>query len=256
MFTGIHRYVTMSGFGLVSSLRISTCESVQSSCQDFLLSVWCGMNSNSTPIEPSWNFNVFRQSEQEQQVLTCQTRVALAGEHWHRTGELPVVAGLRAVEYVYETPDHRVVQRTAFSPAIGCTPVMFTPSRRSTGGLPTSEDKLNLVAATLYLHLGQQGRGENRILEERVRGTLISHRLATRRIRCDALHGCFRSRSFTAAAGRSTHSCYKARRSGAGVFALQSATGRENVRNPRLPVFRVRHRWQPIMQRILSRSDL
>ena len=59
------------------------------------------------------------------------------------------MAGLLSFEYVYQTSDRRVVQRIAFAPAIGCTAVRLTLSRRSATGLLLSEDRLNLITATL-----------------------------------------------------------------------------------------------------------
>ena len=81
--------------------------------------------------------------------VDCRKRAALAGENWRQTGERPIAAGLRAIEYSYESSDHRVEQRIAFSPEIGCTAVRFSLFRRNAAGLPVSEDRLMLVAATL-----------------------------------------------------------------------------------------------------------
>jgi len=91
-----------------------------------------------------WSFVEFWTDEPD-----CSKRAASAGETWRKTGEQPVVAGIRAVEYLYETADQRVVQRIAFAPSLGCTAVAFTLSERNASGLPVSEDTLKLVFATL-----------------------------------------------------------------------------------------------------------
>jgi hypothetical protein len=73
---------------------------------------------------------VWRFSEYWTADADCQKRAASAGENWRRTGQEPVVAGLRSIEYVYKTSDGRTVQRIAFASAIGCTAVIFTVSTK------------------------------------------------------------------------------------------------------------------------------
>ena len=79
----------------------------------------------------------------------CGRRATWAGEARRKTGKEPRVAGIRAVEYVYETLDHRVVQRIAFAPSLGCMATEFDVSERNSAGLPTSERHLRLVSATV-----------------------------------------------------------------------------------------------------------
>ena len=79
----------------------------------------------------------------------CSQRATLAGEMRRKTGKELILASIRAVEYVYETADDRIVQRIAFAPSLGCTAVAFSLSTRNHAGLPTSEDQLRLVSATL-----------------------------------------------------------------------------------------------------------
>lgn len=79
----------------------------------------------------------------------CNGPATLAGEMRRRTGEQRVIAGIRGIEYLYESTDHRVVQRIAFAPSLGCTAIAFTLSRRNAVGLSISEDSLKLVSASL-----------------------------------------------------------------------------------------------------------
>jgi hypothetical protein len=79
----------------------------------------------------------------------CSHRATRAGEGWRKTGEQPVVAGIRAVEYLWESTDHRVLQRIAFAPSLGCMAVVYTLSRRNAAGLPISEDRMKLVSAVI-----------------------------------------------------------------------------------------------------------
>lgn len=91
-----------------------------------------------------WQFSEYWTDEPD-----CSKRAAIAGEMRRKTGEEPTLAGVRAVEYVYESADHRFVQRISFAPSLGCTAVAFNLSTRNAAGLPTSEDDWRLVSATL-----------------------------------------------------------------------------------------------------------
>jgi hypothetical protein len=79
----------------------------------------------------------------------CNERATMAGARWRRTSNNLTVAGERAIEYLYETPDHRIVQRIAFAPSLGCSAVEYRLSQRNAAGLPISENYLKLVSATL-----------------------------------------------------------------------------------------------------------
>jgi hypothetical protein len=79
----------------------------------------------------------------------CNGPATIAGEMRRRTGEQPVVAGIRGIEYLYETTDHRVVQRIVFAPSLGCTAIVFTLSRRNAADVSISEESLKLVSASL-----------------------------------------------------------------------------------------------------------
>jgi hypothetical protein len=91
-----------------------------------------------------WRFAEYWSDEPD-----CSKRAASAGEIGRKTGRQTVLAGIEAVEYVYESTDHRFAQRIAFAPSLGCTAIAFAFSQKNAAGLPTSEDKLTLVAATL-----------------------------------------------------------------------------------------------------------
>jgi hypothetical protein len=79
----------------------------------------------------------------------CNGPATIAGDMRRRTGEQPIVAGIRGIEYLYESTDHQVVQRIIFAPSLGCTAIVFTLSRRNAAGLPISEERLKLVSASL-----------------------------------------------------------------------------------------------------------
>jgi len=91
-----------------------------------------------------WSFQDYWTDEAD-----CSKRATTAGEKWRRMDSSMIVAGVRAIEYMYETPDHRFVQRIAFAPSLGCSAVEYRLSKRSAGGLPISEDHLKLVSARL-----------------------------------------------------------------------------------------------------------
>lgn len=91
-----------------------------------------------------WRFNELWTDEPD-----CGRRAAWAGELRRKTGKEPSMAGIRSVEYVYETADHRVVQRIAFAPSLGCMATEFDVSQRNGAGLPISERHLRLVSATV-----------------------------------------------------------------------------------------------------------
>src|ERR1700690_2914755 len=61
----------------------------------------------------------------------CLMTAADAGEVGRKSGAYPMVAGVRAVEYVYSTGGGRFVQRMAFAPTLGCTAVEWDYSERS-----------------------------------------------------------------------------------------------------------------------------
>jgi hypothetical protein len=79
----------------------------------------------------------------------CLMTAADAGEVGRKSGAYPMVAGVRAVEYVYSTGGGRFVQRMAFAPTLGCTAVEWDYSERSAVGLPLRAHHLRLVSATL-----------------------------------------------------------------------------------------------------------
>ena len=63
-------------------------------------------------------------------VCVCAYRVfrqlsdqCLFNKFARKTGKLPVLAGIDAVEYIYESPGVPWVQRVAFAPSLGCTAI-------------------------------------------------------------------------------------------------------------------------------------
>jgi hypothetical protein len=91
-----------------------------------------------------WQFSEYWTDETD-----CGKRALMAGKMARKTGKELMFAGVRAVEYVYESADHRSFQRIAFAPSLGCTTVRFNRSRRNATGLPFSEYELRLVSASL-----------------------------------------------------------------------------------------------------------
>jgi hypothetical protein len=64
----------------------------------------------------------------------CGMGAIQAGEARRKTGPGPALAGLRAIEYAYETIDDRLTQRVAFAPDFGCTAVALSSSGRNDAG--------------------------------------------------------------------------------------------------------------------------
>ncbi len=73
----------------------------------------------------------------------------MAGTSARKTGREPVVAGIRSVEYVYESADHRWAQQIDFAPALGCTAVAYHLTKRNAAGWKISEDDERLVSVNL-----------------------------------------------------------------------------------------------------------
>lgn len=77
----------------------------------------------------------------------CGEQAMYSGKVRRKTGIEPVLAGVRAIEYAYESADRRFVQRIAFAPSLGCTAVAFSFLERNGAGLPVRafESKLTSV---------------------------------------------------------------------------------------------------------------
>jgi hypothetical protein len=94
-----------------------------------------------------WSFNELWSDERTDDA-DCSKRAARAGEGAKKT-RIELLGGVSGVEYVYATTDNHIVQRIAFAPSLGCTAIYYRLLRRSSTGLPLSEDTLTLRSAAL-----------------------------------------------------------------------------------------------------------
>jgi hypothetical protein len=79
----------------------------------------------------------------------CTRRATWAGEGWKRTGREPMMAGIRGIEFLWESGNHSIVQRITFAPSLGCIATEMYVGRRNGAGLLVSEDRLALVSAVI-----------------------------------------------------------------------------------------------------------
>jgi len=79
----------------------------------------------------------------------CGMRAIQAGEARRKTGPEPVLAGVRAIQYAYETMDDRITQRVAFAPDLGCTAAALSSSERNDAGWPVSAFESKLTSVVL-----------------------------------------------------------------------------------------------------------
>src|SRR5262249_14528507 len=85
----------------------------------------------------------------------CARRATWAGKGWKRTSRDPIIAGIRGIEYLWESSNHSSVQRIAFAPSLGCIAIDRYVGRRNAAGQLVSEDRMTLVSAII----GEPGAG-------------------------------------------------------------------------------------------------
>ena len=79
----------------------------------------------------------------------CRKRAESAGQGSRQTGNHPIIAGYKSIEYLYGGPRYTATQRVAFAPELGCTVVEMTTSITNDVGRVIGEAHFTLESATL-----------------------------------------------------------------------------------------------------------